>query len=318
MTVKQIQLADRWLQMWARKVYPGAQQRESDGPLILVDLDSAAPPTLSLAAPGNAGGSIRYAYAGRLATSIRGRLKRLQTGANPAELQLGHDCSVEQCTMLLSYLDRCWCQPPRHPSGGPPVSLQLCTGGLDGAFYRIGGRTFQRSNVKKSRGALHFASLDALSDYDRGKEEAERLWVWERWDGAYEWREASLVRTDATLYRWRLEQLVIVSDGERERAGYVTRLACDDQGGLAITLRLWTGTARALTARPASKALSDEPPLPALLLSETPDDRPCLIVASRTFHPNLVLRAADGGPERRFRVSRWLLRVDRWERGGVE
>ena len=41
---------------------------------------------------------------------------------------------------------------------------------------------------------------------------------------------------------------------ERERAGYVTRLLCDEQGDLAITLRFWTGTARALTARPASSA----------------------------------------------------------------
>ena len=38
MSVRQIELTDRWLGMWARKVFPYAQQRETEGPVISVDL----------------------------------------------------------------------------------------------------------------------------------------------------------------------------------------------------------------------------------------------------------------------------------------
>ena len=34
MTVRQIELTDRWLSMWARKIFPYAQQRETEGPVI--------------------------------------------------------------------------------------------------------------------------------------------------------------------------------------------------------------------------------------------------------------------------------------------
>jgi hypothetical protein len=33
MSVRQIELTDRWLAMWARKVFPYAQQRETEGPV---------------------------------------------------------------------------------------------------------------------------------------------------------------------------------------------------------------------------------------------------------------------------------------------
>ena len=321
MSVKQIQLVDRWLQMWARKVCPAALQRESEGPLILVDLDSAAGATLAVTAPANPAPSTRYAYAGRLATSVRGRLKRLQTGANPAELQLGHDCSVEQCTTLLSYLDWRWYQPPRRPTDVAPTSLGLCAGGLDAAYYRVGGRTFDRRGPLRPFGhqsAQRLATLDAVTDYDRGKEEADRTWPWERWEGTYEWRDASLVRTDAAHYRWYLEQLVVVHDDDRVRVGYVTRVALADGDQLAIMLRLWSGAPKALTVRPAAGAPEQDPQLPILLLSETPDDKPCLILPPRTFNPSRVLRSLDAGPERRYRLTRLLQRGADFERVAFE
>jgi hypothetical protein len=322
MSVKQIQLADRWLQMWARKVYPYPEPRDTEGPLILTDLGGTAGATLAVTGPAKPAELQRYAYAGKLATSVRGRLKRLQSGANPAELQLGHDCSVEQCTTLLSYLDWRWYQPPRRPPEGPATSLQLCAGGLDGAFYRIGGRTFDRRPALRpfnAQSTRHLASLDALTDYDRGKEEAERVWAWESWLGTYEWREAILTRESAAHFRWYLDQLVVVRDGERDRASYVTRVAIDPEGRLVIALRLWSGTPKAITVRPASTALSEEhPPLPALLLSETPDDKSCLILPSRSFNPSRVLRTSDAGPERRFRLTRLLQRGADFERVAFE
>src|SRR5947207_1139826 len=95
MTVRQIELTDRWLGGWSRKLFPYAQQRETEGPVVVVDLDSAAGALLAPFAPKDASPAFRFGYPGKIATSVRGRLKRLGSGANPGELQLGQDVSVD-------------------------------------------------------------------------------------------------------------------------------------------------------------------------------------------------------------------------------
>ncbi len=110
MTVRQIEIVDRWLDQWARKIFPYAEPRESEGPVMMVDLDVGSGASLVHVAPNAEGSSLRFGYPGKLATSVRGRLKRLATGATPAELQLGHDVSVEQSIALLTYLDARWYQ----------------------------------------------------------------------------------------------------------------------------------------------------------------------------------------------------------------
>jgi hypothetical protein len=199
MTIRQIELTDRWLSQWARKVFPYAQQRETEGPVMLVDLDGSAGATLAAAAPGAPPRSMRFCYPGKLATSVRGRLKRLAAGTSPAELQLGHDLSVEGCTALLSHLDAHWYQLPRRSADTNPAALELATGGVPAAYFRVGGRTFDRQDPLGRltfQGAQYLQTLGALTDYDRHREDAERNWPWERWQGAYEWREAVLTRND--------------------------------------------------------------------------------------------------------------------------
>ncbi len=86
-------------------------------------------------------------------------------------------------------------------------AVQLTAGGVQAAYFRIGGRTFDRQDplgARRSRRAQHLQTLGALTDYDRYKEEAERNWPWERWQGDYAWRDATLIRRDATRYRWFL------------------------------------------------------------------------------------------------------------------
>ena len=54
--------------------------------------------------------------------------------------------------------------------------------------------------------------------------------------------------------------------------------------------------------------------MPALLLAETPDDKACLILPSRTFNPSRVLRTAERGPGQRYRLTRLLQRGADFER----
>jgi cyclic-di-GMP-binding protein len=321
MSVKQIELTDRWLGMWARKVFPYAQQRETEGPIIVIDLDSPEGASLAVAAPQHPASSMRFGYPAKLATSVRGRLKRLQTGANPAELQLGHDCSVEQCTTLLGHLDAKWYQVPRRVPDATRSTIELCAGGIGAAYFRVGGRTFERKGAQdlmSFQGAQHLHTLVALTDYDRGREDAERTWEWERWTGTYESREASVARASGTRHRWALEQLVTVRDEERMRLGYLTRVARGVHDELSVSLRLWSGTPKALPLRPLSTAVAEEPSLPSLVLGETLEDKPSLILPPRSFNPSRVLRTLDAGRERRFRLTRLLQRGADFERVAFE
>ena len=160
--------------------------------------------------------------------------------------------------------------------------------------------------------------LPPVADYDRGREEAEREWPWERWQGVVEGREASIARTSDALHRWSLDQLAIARCGGRIRAGFVTRVAFDAPASLELRLRLWTGAPKAIALRALSAAGSDEAPLPALLLDETSDDKASLVLPPRTFNPSRVLRSVDVATERRFRLVRLLLRGSDFERVAFE
>jgi len=320
MSVKQIELTDRWLQMWARKVFPYPDQREAEGPVLLIDVNAGFGAALVSSAPKQAGDSMRFGYPHKLAMSVRGRLKRLQTGADPAELQRGRDCGIEQCAILLSHLHMKWYQLPRSTLGTPTAVVSLCGGGLPAAYFRITGRTFDRgdamsnSTYQGGARALSLQTLGAVTTYDRGRDEAERTWAWEEWHGTYEAREAMLTRLSHMLHRWFLEQLVIVRDPDRLRLGYVTRVAQGEDGALHVSLRFYSAAPQALSVRPITSALAEDPPVPCLLLPETPDDKPSLILPPRTFNPSRMLRSVEGGPERKWRLTRLLQRGADFER----
>jgi hypothetical protein len=321
MSVKQIELTDRWLAMWARKIFPYAQQREAEGPVLIVDLETARGAALVSSTPVAAASTMRFGYPAKLATSVRGRLKRLQSGANPAELQLGHDCSAEQCTTLLGYLDSRWYQTPRRESATASTNVDLCGGGLAAAYFRVGGRSFDRDDPlgrTYNQKAPHLQALGAITHYDRGREEGEKTWPWERWQGGCEGKDAMLRRLVAAGHRWQQEQLIVVRDDQRIRVGFITRVALEAGGDLLLSLRLYTAVPRCLSVRPLSASLSEEPPVPALLFAETPDDKPSLCLPPRTFSAGRLLRSIDAGPERRFRLTRLLHRGADFERVAFE
>jgi hypothetical protein len=317
MTVRQIELADRWLGQWARKVFPYAQQRESEGPVIVVDLDGSSPGTLLASAPPAAGPSMRFGYPGKLATSVRGRLKRLAGGATPAELALGSDPSAEQCIALLSHLDAHWYQAQHRDDDSGHAAIDACGGGVPGVYFRVAGRTFDRQDPLgrlSYANSQHLATLGALTDYDRHKEDAERRWPWERLEGRYGWREAHVTRVAPTQHRWFLEQLVVVRDDERTRLGTVTRLSLDGGGELDVTVKLWPGAPKTRAMRPFTTATSEDPPVPSILLGESEEEPASLVVPPRTFSPGRVLRSMDAGPERTYKLTRLIQRGADFER----
>ena len=147
MSVRQIELADRWLGQWARKVFPYAKQRESEGPVIIIDLEGAHGAVLANTASGTHPASARFGYPAKLATSVRGRLKRLVGGSTPAELQLGDDVSAEAATTLLTHLDARWHQLPAAGRRKRSTAIEIAAGGTEAAYFRVGGRSDRKSVV---------------------------------------------------------------------------------------------------------------------------------------------------------------------------
>lgn len=320
MSVRQIELADRWLGQWARKVFPYAQQRETEGPVIVVDLDGAAPGTLVSSVPASAPDSVRFGYPGKLATSVRGRLKRLASGATPVELGLGHDPSVEQCVALLSHLDAHWYQAQRREDA-THASIDACGGGVLGTYFRVAGRTFDRQDPLgrlSYANSQHLATLGALTDYDRHRDDAERRWPWERLEGRYGWREAHVARIAPTQHRWFLDQLVAVRDDERTRLGTVSRVSLGLDGELDVSMKLWPGPPKTRAMRPFTTAFSEDPPVPSILLGETQEEPASLVLPPRTFSPGCTLRSMDPGPERTYKLTKLLQRGADFERVAFE
>src|SRR5205085_2057249 len=77
-------------------------------------------------------------------------------------------------------------------------------------------------------------------------------------------------------------------------------------------------TLGALAVRALTTMLVEEPPAPALMLAETPDEKACVIVPSRTFSAGRVLRSLASGPERKLRLTRLIQRGADFERTAFE
>ncbi|MGE5169847.1 MAG: hypothetical protein ACM3JC_05685 [Rudaea sp.] len=320
LTVRQIELTDRWLAQWARKVFPYAKQRESEGPVITVDLEAPHGAVLVNAASGVQGGSVRYGYPAKLSTSVRGRMKRLAGGAMPAELQLGEDVSPEAAAALLTHLDVHWHQVSAGGQRKRSTAVEVAAGGIEAAYFRVGGKSFRRVDPlgRDTDPTKYLQTVGGISDFDRRKEEAERNWPWEKWYGACGWREASLRHAGGGAYHWFLHELVVVRDDGQPRLGYVSRVAVEGDGAISLSLALWPGTPKVYAVRLVNPNRTEEPPVPALLLGETPGEETTLVLSPRAFVPNRVMRCDEPGPVRKFKLTRVVQRGADFERVAFE
>ena len=196
---------------------------------------------------------MRFGYPGKLATSVRGRLKRLQPGASPAELQLGHDCSVEQCITLLWHLDARWYQIPRRRlercrrrrSSSAPAACRPRTSAS--AAARSSARIPRAGCRSRAQQLQTLGALDRLRSRPRGRRSRLGVGALAR-DATSGARRSSCARPNAS-HRWLLDQLVIAARRRRafasgtSRAWRSRRRTTRRGRQLALTLRLWSGSA---------------------------------------------------------------------------
>jgi hypothetical protein len=320
LTVRQIELTDRWLGQWSRKMFPYARQRENEGPVVIVDLEGAHGAVLANAAAGPQASSARFGYPAKLATSVRGRLKRLANGTSPAELALGDDVPADAAAALLTHLDARWHHVQPASRRKRSTGIEVAAGGIEAAYFRVAGRSFHRIDPlgRDTDTTRYLQTVGGISDHDRRKEEAERSWPWEKWYGSCEWRDASLKHQGASTYRWFLDQLVVVRDEGQTRLGHVSRLALETDGATMVGVRLWAGDPKIFAVRLVNPNHSEEPPVAALLLTETPEEPSTLVLSPRAFVPNRIMRCDEPGPVRKFKLTRIVQRGGDFERAAFE
>ena len=83
-------------------------------------------------------------------------------------------------------------------------------------------------------------------------------------------------------------------------------------------MKLWGGAPTALAVRAFTTMLSEDPPVPGIVIGPTPDEKATILTPPRTFNPGRILRSLDSGPERRFRLTRLLRRGADFERVAFE
>ena len=320
LSVRQIELTDRWLGLWARKLFPYAKERESEGPIIVVDLEGTHGAVMVATAASAQGTALRYGYPGKLSTSVRGRIKRLASGASPSDLQLGDDVSAESATALLTHLDAHWHQVGGASARKRSKAIEIAAGGVESAYLRIGGKSFHKADPlgRDTDTTKYLQTVGGISDLDRRKQEAERSWPWEKWYGSSEWREASIRRQGAGSYQWFLDQLVVVRDDGEIRLGHVSRLAVEPDGAIALALRLWPGRPKVFAVRLVNPNGTEEPPVPALLLEPSPEEPTMLVMSPRAFIPNRIMRCEEAGPMHKFKLTRIVQRGGDFERVAFE
>ena len=320
LTVRQIELADRWLGQWARKVFPYAKQRESEGPVIIVDLEGPHGAVLASTSAGNHSSSVRFGYPAKLATSVRGRLKRLANGTTPSQLQLGDDVSADAATVLLRHLDARWHQVPVAGHRKRSMAIEIAAGGTEAAYFRVGGRSFNRQDPlgRDTDPTRYLQTVGGISDFDRRKEQAERSWPLEKWYGVCEFREASIKHQNGGSYHWFLDQLVVVREDAQTRLGHVSRLAVDPEGGMALSLKLWPGDPKVFAVRLVNPNGTEEAPAAALLLAESPEEPATLVMSPRAFVPNRIMRCDEPGPVQKFKLLHIVQRGGDFERVAFE
>ena len=320
LSVRQIELTDRWLGQWARKVFPYAKQRESEGPVIMIDLEAAHGAVLANTATGSHSPSVRFGYPAKLATSVRGRLKRLAGGTTPSELLLGDDISTESATTLLNHLDARWQHLPAAAPRKRSTAIEIAAGGTEAAYFRVGGRSFNRQRPlgRDADPTRYLQTFGGIADFDRRREQAERSWPWEKWYGASGWHEASIKHQGGGSYHWFLDQLVVVRDDAQTRLGYVSRLAVDPEGGIALSLKFWPGDPKVFAVRLVNPNGTEEVPSAALLLAESPEEPATLVMSPRAFVLNRVMRCDEPGPVQKFKLLSIVQRGGDFERVAFE
>ena len=119
-------------------------------------------------------------------------------------------------------------------------------------------------------------------------------------------------------YQCFLYLLVVFRVYSQTRLGYVARLAVEHDGAIGLSLKLWPGDPQVFAVRLVNPNGTEEAPSAAVLLAESPEEPPTLVMSPRTFVLNRIMRCDEPGPVQKFRLLNIVQRGGDFERVAFE
>jgi hypothetical protein len=98
----------------------------------------------------------------------------------------------------------------------------------------------------------------------------------------------------------------------------VSRIAVEQDGGMALTVKLWPGDPKVYAVRLVNPNGTEEAASAALLLAESPEEPATLVMSPRSFVLNRVMRCDEPGPVQKFKLLRIVQRGGDFERVAFE
>ncbi|MCX7893091.1 MAG: hypothetical protein N2544_12080 [Burkholderiales bacterium] len=277
-SARDFQWLRRWAGLWAHKVELGLALDAAQG--YAVDLAGAAPPAwtrLESATP-----TTRFLDTSQLKRSIKGRLRKLEQGAEPEALGLGKDAVQPDAGRLLAQAARAWLEAPaarQFTRRLAPGRTELVSGfdslhvALTGRVFKSAARHWDYSRRDAESLAIYGAVAGAGADGPRLATEA--------WETLDESANGFRLRRKGAGERLSHHQLVgLKPQGARTFIlSEVRWLTVGVDGALVIGAQALPGLAQGVAVRPAWGGTgTPEPYVQAFVLPAMPGSSPSLVL----------------------------------------
>lgn len=284
----------RWATMWAYKVdlAPTTEDLQAYG----VDLSGNSPPAWLPAE--SASPAMRFLETSNLRRSIRGRIRKLDTGIDPQTLGLGKDCVQPDAGRLLMQLSRAWVEAPAPRQFTRRIAAERTelTSGVEAIHLAVSGKGFK----------------SAARHWDYSRRDAEQIHIYqgvappaadgpsafaaEKWETLDESATGFRLRRKGPGERLSLAQLIALRpDGARAFIlSDVRWLMMGIDGSLTIGAAALPGLAKGVAVRPA--AIANNPPEPykqAFALPNSSAQPSSLVLPSGWFQPGREIEMRD-------------------------
>ena len=313
---RELAWARQWTHRWAAKVRVGPPPRSERG--YCVDLAGATGPLWDKGPEGQEGSSatdggqaaVRHLDFADVGRSIKWRLKKLEEGAQPAELGLGRGCTQPVAGELLTMLHSCWTRAPKSrqfPRRVAHAAAELASG-MARIHAALGGEVivthirhwdYNRRDTEQIHNVRHAAAFETRHNRT----------------GAEQWNSLDESAAGFRLRRYgpgeRLAQRQLVALRPRGAQHFILCelrwLAQGTDRTLTVGVRALVGYAQPASVRPVSEDRTA--PFSYALTIPVARDLPVSVVLPGGWHqPGRMLELRAEGQILRIRLTELLAR----------
>ncbi len=304
----QSQLLDRWLLRWSAAIPLERRYAISkgDAPPLAVDLAGSRglqPLSQISAAPSQANqneSDMRYLAMVPLSKLLQVKTILLQQGQSPQQLELGEGCSSADCTGLLKFLHRRWCEGSgeRMPSRcSVELPARVCYG-LEDIYTHIANKSFKppvRDTHVDSLARSQIATFGRVLSEDSHRSPTDSGHALEAWQISDESiLGARMLREGTVGARIGMNQIVAVRPANANVfiLGTIRWVQVTLTGQLSAGVRYLPGVAQAVAIKAAGVSLgASDNSAAALLLPDVPALKTpsSLVIPRDWFTPGRVI-----------------------------